>query len=67
MKTIGFIGVYDKTDFIIYVAKALTVIGKKVLVIDNTLMRKSKVYCTSYKSYESICDRIRRVRCFRWV
>ena len=39
MKTIGFIGAYDKTDFIIHIAKALTVIGKKVIVIDNTLTR----------------------------
>lgn len=42
MKTIGFIGAYDKTDFIIYIAKALTVLGKKTLVIDNTLTQKAR-------------------------
>lgn len=42
MKTIGFIGAYDKTDFIIYVAKALTLLEKKVLVIDNTIMQKAR-------------------------
>ncbi len=42
MKIIGFIGAYDKTDFVIYIAKALTVLGKKVLVIDNTLTQKTK-------------------------
>lgn len=42
MKTIGFIGAYDKIDFIIYVAKVLTSLGKKVLVIDNTLIQKAK-------------------------
>lgn len=42
MKKIGFIGVHDKIDFIIYVAKVLTTIGKKVLVIDNTAMQKAR-------------------------
>lgn len=42
MKKIGFIGAYDKTDFIMYVAKALTMLDKKVLVIDTTTMQKSK-------------------------
>lgn len=42
MKTIGFIGAYDKTDFIIYVAKALTLLGKKVLVVDNTITQKAR-------------------------
>lgn len=42
METIGFIGSYDKTDLIIYVAKVLTVTGKKVLVIDSTIEQKAK-------------------------
>ena len=42
METIGFIGSYDKTDLIIYIAKVLTVMGKKVLVIDNTMEQKAK-------------------------
>ncbi len=42
MRTIGFIGAYDKTDFIMHVAKALVVLGKKVLVVDNTLTLKAK-------------------------
>lgn len=42
METIGFIGSYDKTDLIIYVAKVLTTLGKKVLVIDNTITQKAK-------------------------
>ena len=42
MKTIGFIGAYDKTDFIIYVAKALTLLEKKVLVVDNTITQKAR-------------------------
>lgn len=42
MKTIGFIGAHDKTDFMIYVAKVLTVLGKRVLMIDNTLIQKAR-------------------------
>lgn len=42
METIGFIGTYDKTDFIMYIAKALTVLDKKVLVIDNTFLQKAR-------------------------
>lgn len=42
MKKIGFIGVYDKIDLIIYVAKILTALGKKILVIDATLTQKAR-------------------------
>ena len=42
MKKIGFIGAYDKTDFIIYVAKILTILGKKVLVVDSTVNQKAR-------------------------
>ncbi len=42
MKKIGFIGAYDKTDLIIYVAKILTVLKKKILVIDATINQKAR-------------------------
>lgn len=42
MKTIGFIGAYDKTDLIIYIARILTAMNKKVLVIDTTYLQKAK-------------------------
>lgn len=42
MKKIGFIGAYDKTDLIIYTAKILVELGKKVIVIDSTLNQKAK-------------------------
>lgn len=42
MKKIGFIGCYDKTDFIIYVAKILVSLGEKVIVIDSTINQKAK-------------------------
>lgn len=62
MKTIGFIGCYDKTDFIMYVAKILTMLGKRVLVIDNTLIQKAryivpvinptKAYVTEFEGFD---------------
>lgn len=42
MKTIGFIGAYDKTDLIIYIARILTDMNKRVLVIDTTFLQKAK-------------------------
>lgn len=42
MKKIGFIGAFEKTDLIVYVAKILTEAGKKVLVIDTTVLQKAR-------------------------
>lgn len=42
MEKIGFIGGYDKTDLIIYTAKILTELGKKVLILDTTKKQKTR-------------------------
>ena len=42
MKIIGFIGAFDKTDLIMNVAKTLCELDKKVLVVDTTILEKSK-------------------------
>lgn len=42
MEKIGFIGAFDKTDFIIYVSRILVELGKKVLIIDSTINQKAK-------------------------
>ena len=42
MKTIGFIGAYDKTDLLLYIAKIFSTMGKKVLIIDTTILQKAK-------------------------
>lgn len=42
MKKIGFIGAYDKTDLILNLAKILTVMNNRVLIIDSSLMQKAK-------------------------
>lgn len=62
MEKIGFIGAYDKTDFIIYIAKILTVIGRRVLVVDATITQKAKyvvpvinptrTYITQYEDFD---------------
>lgn len=62
MKKIGFIGAYDKIDLIIYIAKILTVLEKKVLVVDDTTNQKaryvipvinpSKTYVTEYEEID---------------
>lgn len=58
MKKVAFIGGYDKADLILYVAKILTVLGKRVMYVDGTLMQKvryiaptmtpAKKYITTY-------------------
>ncbi len=62
MKKIGFIGAYDKIDLVIYIAKILTALGKKVLVIDATTNQKAryvvpvinptKTYITEYEEID---------------
>ena len=42
MEKINFIGAYDKTDSIMYNAKILTEMKKKVIIVDATLTQKSK-------------------------
>ena len=62
MKKIGFIGAYYKTDLIINVAKILTTAKKRVLIIDATILQKSryivpvinptKMYVTEYEDID---------------
>lgn len=62
MKKIGFIGAYDKTDLLIYIAKLLVNNGLKVLVVDSTILQKtrytvpcitpSKFYITTYENID---------------
>ena len=42
MKKVGFVGAFDKTDLLIYIAKILTVLGKRVLIADATITQKAK-------------------------
>ncbi len=42
MKKIGFIGAFEKTDLILYVAKILTEAGKRILMVDTTVLEKAR-------------------------
>lgn len=42
MKKVGFIGAYDKIDLILYLAKILTLLNQKVLVMDSTVNQKAR-------------------------
>ena len=62
MKKIGFIGAFDKTDMLIQIAKIITLVGKKVVVIDSTINQKAKyivpvinptrTYVTEYENFD---------------
>lgn len=62
MKKIGFIGAYDKTDLLIYIAKIITNSNLKVLIVDGTVLQKSrytvpcitpsKFYITTYENID---------------
>lgn len=42
MKKVGFIGAYDKTDLLLNISKILTLMGKKVILVDSTINQKAK-------------------------
>lgn len=62
MKKVAFIGSYDKADMIICIAKLLTIMKKKVIVIDATALSKTryivptmqstKQYITTYENVD---------------
>ena len=62
MQTIGFIGGFDKTSLILYIAKLLSLIQKRILIIDTTALQKmkyviptmapSKTYITNYEDLD---------------
>lgn len=62
MRKIAFIGAYDKTDFILYIAKILVQMGQKVLLVDGTITQKaryivptieaSKTYITQFEGVD---------------
>ena len=49
MKKISFIGAYDKTDFVLYLAKIIRTVGKKVLMVDTTVNQKAKYVVPTIK------------------
>lgn len=61
MRKIGFVGAFEKTDLIVYIAKILTELGKRVLVVDTTILQKARyiIPCIApVKSYVTEYERI---------
>ncbi len=62
LKKVGFIGAFEKTDLIIYTAKILTELKKRILLIDTTVLQKAryivpaiaptKFYVTDYEGID---------------
>lgn len=62
MKTVGFIGGYDKIDLMLYVARMLTLAKKRILLIDGTILQKAryvvpainptKTYVTEFEGFD---------------
>ena len=53
MKKIGFIGAYDKTDMLLNIAKILTVMKNRVLIIDSTINQKARYVVPSMNPTKS--------------
>lgn len=53
MEKINFIGTFDKTDTIMYIAKTLVVMQKKVLIIDATVNQKAKYIIPAIDNYSN--------------
>ena len=61
MEKIAFIGSYDKTDLMTYVARLLTIMGKNVLMIDSTALQKTRYIIPTMqveRQYITTFDRI---------
>ena len=61
MKKVAFIGSYDKADMIIYIAKILTNMGSKVLVIDSTVMQKTRYIVPTMKALKQYITTFEKV------
>lgn len=53
MERITFVGGFDKTDLILFIAKALNLMGHSVMVVDTTTMQKSRFIVPALSSKQS--------------
>lgn len=61
MEKIAFIGSYDKADMITYIAKILTIMNKKVLVVDSTALQKTRYIVPSMQAIRQYITTFERV------
>ena len=72
MKKIGFIGAYDKTDLLLNIAKILTTMNNRTLIIDSTINQKAKYvvpaidptisYITSFEDIDVAIERLEKFK-----
>lgn len=61
MTLVGFIGAYDKIDFMLYLAKMIAMLDKKVLLIDATQMQKTRYIVPTINSARSYITEFEKV------
>ena len=61
MERVGFIGAFDKTDMLVQLAKIMTVLRKKVIVIDSTINQKAKYIITVINPLKATSTKINAI------
>lgn len=61
MKNICFIGAFDKLDLLLYLAKIITGLGKKVLIIDATQLQKARYIVPTINPTKSYITRFENI------
>ena len=56
MNKVAFIGSYDKADLMLYVAKVLTILGKKVILVDATALQKTRYIIPKMTPAKKYCQ-----------
>lgn len=61
MKKIAFIGGYDKADMLIYMAKIISLMGKKALVVDSTVLQKTRYIVPTMQAVKQYINTFEKV------
>lgn len=61
MKKIAFIGGYDKADMLIYMAKIISLMGKKALVVDSTALQKTRYIVPTMQAIKQYINTFEKV------
>ena len=61
MKNICFIGAFDKLDLILYIAKIIKELGKKVIIVDATELQKAKYIVPTINPTKSYITRFEKL------
>ena len=61
MKKIAFIGGYDKADMLIYIAKIISLMGKKAIVVDSTVLQKTRYIVPTMQAVKQYINTFEKV------